>query len=1019
MIFSTKTTLSELLKEGFSGRAVPIANVVWHTSFLDSLVVELEERTSSMSGPQYRGEAEAHMLYPILEWATRMMSDAQYLPGTITKDAYSLSAIYSIIHRVMRVMNFKDAVDAITADAVQNTPIVAYIRSTTGDDGGDTPQREVWSKFWHALNDRGAGPVNDPVALMVQMMAGDYLRDDAETPTQAIFSRITRYLRMGKGVALLPSSYDTRLAQINQILQAVRRLQTLASISEDDASALTSDAFVLTLGLCAYLDSVAAYDTDWDSNPLPFTRDAQPNAIKEVAKRMAGHYLWISSMGISTDLQVAAYQWEQLYDFLKEALPESSAVSDLRHLWADKVRTPLEAICPSLAKELVNATAESFRSWTNASHVLRPDWLPQIVKAINDIRVASAEVPTPDQILQATHAQLDDDHKFRVLGRPGIVLPILQDYAASIANLVLGATSMIDIVTCQGTLQYSKDATTISTLPIHKPLGLLSSPSYETFDAPAPYESVIEALVPDPRPTYAENNIRVWRYREILFSPRMELPYKFSQLASGPQLYWPYDREACIGTPSSAMYYVQPLPDCYTRSRCTASLPFSFAGYEQAIRGVDRAIPTTLEYFETASTLIVRYPGEQGKCVIDALSQLFAITVEKTEGEVEVQYPRTAFLYGAPAMQVIDHNLALEAGWHITVSVDDGKGGTARVTYKAFAELPSPIITEQVLVKCGRLAAVGVQVPSSGIYGSGSSQAHFSTLLDTATSSAQVNDVQAYLTRRTVIRSEQVVSEKGITGLDMELEWVQVKGYSQFTVALGAYSCIGRDRTPTWQIVEGEEGAIKLAMASVSKKWKPLSQTYELGVFTEDPLLLVTPDDYYNFMATYSVTPPRHGRTTSQPKVEDRGFEQPQVPQDAIPAPHDFTSSGVGQNGSPTISGIQPSSDTRRVDLGKTEDTQTAIPTAQDTPLHEPDVTGDAVAAGDPGAERSATLSRPDPTPAPANAPDDVRPAEIGQHDQGYIVNDETKKAKKASSADQVPDGWRFVTALPDGYEIE
>lgn len=1001
MIFSTKTTLSELLKEGFSGRAIPVANAAWHTSFIDSLVVELEERTSSLSGPQFRGEAEAHMLYPVLEWATNATADESYEPGTITKNCYSLAAIYAIIHRVMRVMNFKDAVDAITADAVQNTPIVAYIKSTLPDDSSTTAgSREVWSKFWGALNDRSQSKIDDPVTLLATMMAGDYLKDGAQTPTQAIFNRITRYLRMGKGVAMLPSAYDTRLAQINQILSAVRRLQSAASVSED-ASALTSDAFVLALGLCAYLDSIAQYDMDWDSSPLPFTRDAQPQAIKTLAQRMSGHYLWLSTVGVTADLQVAVLEWEQLDDFLKEALPESSAVSDLRHLWADKVRGPLDSVTPSLCKELVTATSESFKAWTAASHIIRPDWLPQIVEAINATPVHSDAVPSPDDILQATHAQLDDDHKFRVLGRPGSILPILQDYAAAISNLILGVTSMIDIVTCQGTMQYSKDATTVSTLPIHRPQGLLRDPAYDTFDTPAPYESVIEALVPDPRPTYAENNIRVWRYREIIFSPRMEIPYKLAQIADGAQLYWPYDRSTAIGTPSTAAYYVQPIPDCYTRTRCTSSLPFTFAGYEQAVRGVDKTAPTTLEYFETAATLLARYPGEQGHCIVDALSQVFAIQVQSDSGW-DVQYPRAAFLYGAPAKEIIDHNLALpdeERGWYLDISVETEPGKRVTVRFTALSELPAPIITEQALVKCGRVAAIGVQTPAVGVYGGTYS---YATILDTANSSAQASDVQTYLSPRSIIRSEQVITSDGIKGMTLDITWLKVKGYSQFTVALAAYSCVGRDRTPVWELVPGDSAMVKLAMCSVSKKWKPLSQTYELGIFVDDPLLLVTPDDYFQFMAKYSIAPPKHGTTQVQPEVGERTAPNPSVPQDAVPSSNDFTANGKGQTTADVISGINPSADDRKLTLTKTTDADRKVSSATGAIIDEVDASSTgAVLAGDTAPK--------DELEVPVTPP---------QSEEGYIVNDEKKQAKKAKPNDPVPDGWRFVTALPDGYDL-
>lgn len=950
--YSIWNSWSETLAQGFKGRAVPVPTSVWQAHTAQSLQLQIQEDLSAIHGPFYRGEAEAHLLYPLLEMAA-VASSPDYKPGQLTQQAYSVSAIYACIYQVVKSLNFKEAQEQLSRDAVMRSPIFTATQEFSAAEQGVTTSdgKFSWNLFWSRLN----GEVTDYDQSGSQLLY-TLLMDPASTePNKGVmeidkvYKRVTRYLHMGHGHPVAPTDENLQhyTAIFNGVLTAAEKIGALIA-ADTSSSAALSDLFVLVTLTHEYITQIREYDVFWSSAALPSTRDAIPSAIKSLCSKMSATYLSAATMGLSYDLSIARLQWDDLAEFLSDALPNTAEVADMHTLWKDRVVKPLDAIVHPLITNTVASARSAILQWTRATNLLRPDWVPQIDDLLHSIPVPADAVPTPDQILFAANVVKDSDHSFQVIGRPTILLPILQEFASIITDLVQGLTAMYELVSSGQTGTILQSKCSLDALPSITPEGSIDQPAWETFNLPAPYEPVISPWVSDSAANLddpASNNIRTWRFKDYIFRPSIEVPFLYDNVATGQQFYWVPRAGISIGTPSTAPFYSQPIPDCYTRDRLASSLPFSYEGFEQAIRSQSAIAPTARDYFQNAANLITAYPSTQGKSVLDALAPTFAVTVREGTGEPQYRAPRVAFTYGAPTVWLHQANLQLvhdqrskghPCSWSITVDSVTPMGESYSVTFTALVMYPAPTPTVYRLSRSGRMQSTlmpvsrdrcasslppaltlesgpgkGYESYSTTTTGSNHIEVHQS---DFADASYQAADITTAYEEALLMLSQdkgrpgdaQAIAEHALV-----MGWVITRGYSPFLLSLPSASVVGVDREANMNSLFSKEDLIRLAMCTVSKKWRPLSRRYEIGVIINRSILIYTVDDYNDFISNYSCDYPGRSKVTPEPEEHqvDTSGGSPSVPNIDPVTPKEMSAATqkASSEAMSSISAVQPS----------------------------------------------------------------------------------------------------------------
>lgn len=950
--YSIWNSWSETLAQGFKGRAVPVPTSVWQSHTAQSLQLQLQEDLSAIHGPFYRGEAEAHLLYPLLEMAA-VASSPNYVPGQLTQQAYSVSAIYACIYQVVKSLNFKEAQEQLSRDAVMRSPIFTATQEFSAAEQGvaSSDGKFSWPLFWSRLN----GEVTDYDQSGSQLLY-TLLMDPANAdPNKGVmeidkvYKRVTRYLHMGHGQPVAPTDENLQhyTAIFNGILTAAEKVSALVAADASTSAAL-SDLFVLVTLTHEYISQIREYDVFWSSAALPSTRDAIPSAIKSLCSKMSATYLSVATMGLSYDLSIARSQWDDLAEFLSDALPNTAEVSDMHTLWKDQVAKPLEALVHPLVTTAVASARSAILQWTQATNILRPDWVPQIDDLLHSIPVPVDAVPTPDQILFAANVVNDSDHSFQAMGRPTVLLPTLQEFASIIADLVQGLTAMYELVSAGQTGSVLQSKCSLDTLPSITPEGSIDHPAWETFNLPAPYEPVIAPWVSDSAANLddpASNNIRTWRFKDHIFRPAIEVPFLYDNVATGQQFYWVPRSGISIGTPSTAPFYSQPIPDCYTRDRLASSLPFSYEGFEQAIRSQSAIAPTARDYFQNAANLIVAYPSTQGASVLDALASTFAVTVREGDGEPQYRAPRVAFTYGAPTVWLHQNNLQLvreqrskghPCSWSITVDSVTPMGVSYSVTFTALVMYPAPTPTVYRLSPSGRMQSTlmpvsrdrcassltpsltlesgpgkGYESYSTTTTGSNHIEVHYS---DFSGATYQAADITTAYEEALLMLSQdkgrpgdaEAISEHALV-----MGWVLTRGYSPFLLSLPSSAVVGVDREANMNSLFSKEDLIRLAMCTISKKWRPLSRRYDIGVIINRSILIYTVDDYNQFISNYSCDYP--GRSKIMPEPEEHQVNttggSPSVPNIDPVTPREMSAAtqAASSEAMSSISAIQPS----------------------------------------------------------------------------------------------------------------
>lgn len=1054
--YSIWNSWSETLAQGFKGRAVPVPTSVWQSHTAQSLQLQIQEDLSAIHGPFYRGEAEAHLLYPLIEMAA-VASSPDYVPGRLTQMAYSVSSIYACIYQVVKSLNFKEAQEQLSRDAVMRSPIFTATQEFSAAEQGvaSSDGKFSWPLFWARLN----GEVTDYdqsgsqllYTLLMDPAGGDPNKGVMEI--DKVYKRVTRYLHMGHGQPVAPTDENLQhyTAIFNGVLTAAERIGALVAADASSSAAL-SDLFVLVTLTHEYITQIREYDVFWSSAALPSTRDAIPSAIKSLCSKMSATYLSAATMGLSYDLSIARSQWDDLAEFLSDALPNTAEVSDMHTLWRDRVTKPLEALTHPLVTTAVASARSAILQWTQATNILRPDWVPQIDDLLHSIPVPVDAVPTPDQILFAANVVKDSDHSFQAIGRPTILLPTLQEFASIISDLVQGLAAMFELVSSGQTGLVLQSKCSLDTLPSITPEGSIDHPAWETFNLPAPYEPVISPWVSDSAANLddpASNNIRTWRFKDYIFHPAIEVPFLYDNVARGQQFYWVPRAGISIGTPSTAQFYSQPIPDCYTRDRLASSLPFSYEGFEQAIRSQSAIVPTARDYFQNAANLIVAYPTTQGASVLDALASTFAVTVREGDSEPQYKAPRVAFTYGAPTVWLHQNNLQLvrdqrakghPCSWSVTVDSVTPLGVSYSVTFTALVMYPAPTPTVYRLSKSGRMQSTlmpvsrdrcasslspsltlesgpgkGYESYSTTTTGSNHIEVHYSDFKGAAYQAADI--ATAYEEALLMLSQDKgrPGDAEAISDHALVMGWVLTRGYSPFLLSLPSAAVVGVDREANMNSLFSKEDLIRLAMCTISKKWRPLSRRYDIGVIINRSILIYTVDDYNQFISNYSCDYPGRSKVTPEPEEHqiDTTGGTPSVPNIDPVKPKEMSAATqkASQEAMSTISAIQPSVPATDIPispmtggLGDTND-----PTSHSyTPTR--DTTIDPVKAASQTIEPQLMSGDPAQGDLPADedrhdAPSEGRDAELpipnqASHDGGEDPEEDGKKKKKQRSSE-------------------
>lgn len=660
MKLRTRSKLSELIREGYQGRAITLVPEYPVKTVAHQMLAHIDSKTKVRVGPTYNGEAERLILDPMYIRAAaviNMMEDGSYTPGILIREFYAYATHYSLIVEVAKVSQTKEIANAMTFEALQQQTIVSSIlkssRAVSGDMAKDA--KDIWSRIYADMSIIDADKISEngdnptPIFDVLSSMTDGNKEVTAEATLKDVFDTLMEHLRKGKGFPLSShetAAYASKLATIRHLLA---RLEERLGTTQD-LPGVRQDFLAMAYALSLYLEMVQNYDVTFPAGPFQSQSQAWVMSIHTGAARLRSFWMETALMPISFDTAVAAQMWQSTKDFFDPIFVKNLQYSEVMRLW-DETSQQLPRVLVKYAQQAAQDAIAAFREHTAATHLLPSSWTSISEDIVS--KVAEIEEFNPDPAVVMSFVGATDPITYSKT-RINVILMDLTIRAQSIQSTVSYISKARRLVsfTADDLQPYAPLAAIDYTR--YTPLrGSIGVPSQSGFTRRDPLELLIDKYTYDEKqPTSPK-----WCLHDKLFKPIYLLKESQALATRTDRFIWPTYSEVPTSDPISAAYMAQPLFAAHTRHRNPSILPRTMQAYTNQILGQRATQLTQREYFLQAAVLIATRFDQFGRSIVNALAasmSVFLADADSSKGW-SLLLPEIPTVYGVPTQSFFRH----------------------------------------------------------------------------------------------------------------------------------------------------------------------------------------------------------------------------------------------------------------------------------------------------------------------------------------------------------------------------
>jgi hypothetical protein len=1010
MLINTTTELAQALRQNYEGRAVALLPQYDHVTAVSKLRASLADRVRVFQGPLYAGEAEELLLKPLL----RALREANAYPGTarVCQNAYQLAATYSLIYDVTRISMTKDISQAVTVQSLMAQPVVQTLLKRWGTakpDDTPTPEPDdsrsrinnAWKKIDYVLSNGIAysttpddSSVVTPLMLIYDAMYPSKIGEGVKTDAVDIWNRLLSTLRHGKGMALEPEGRDMYMTVITEILIQIDTLiDNISIVSLKDMQAgeggatggkgvagtesatdilrnlmqttgpntAFADAFTAMYWLNLYLDAVAEYDVTFPATELMVQSQAWVLTMKSAAARFKRLFMDISQAAISFDLYAAMYRWEETRKFFQPILShKSSVLDDVNALWTRNKETADQVLTP-FSKAAVTNILDALRGYVQADYLLPYSDMQFASKVLSEFELKFD--PNATGICTAVKGegvitQLDTQgESILSVGDRDILVAMLSESAGRIEEAIGYAKRSRDL------LQLSDSATDIyhaliptaqewrDPCPLHGTVKDLATVNFSRHD---PLQLGYEKYDVSVDRESAEITGVSWKFTPALMEPfyKIQQLQRFSvQRTANSRIIWPGMGDLPVNDVISAAYLQQPLPACYTASRNVSYVANNMISYVSFMTGHSGITAASRDMFRKVAALMGQFTKTYVVPIIDALAATMLVYVkEKNSNEWNLRMPSIPTIYGLPTKAFVDANKPKElnnaddnafnnavGGRAVTIRLDDGQA----FRFVLHEYVPTP--QKMVYIAYPYAKSVYLHVPILSSVWTASSESILKSL-GVSIKTFSRNPVQSDALKKALTTIKMLTSSQ-VGGVKMK----KVSGWAPFLLNLPHLLC---DYQDTSGLAQGEE-FLKYALLSLQMRYEPVERTIYVAGFVDNPVELLTIEDYRAAMSSPDPTPLDNAVQVKDKIEQDDGADPARAQAEAKPEPTTLNPRGSGDQ----KAALKDVASVTQAPVPVRENNPTSMPTNSNktvilevpTEAATPSVKIDVAGKGDPG----------------------------------------------------------------------
>lgn len=712
MILNTETALSELVKQGFKGKAIELLSEYPHITVLERERAMIEERLKVIAGPLYNGEAEALLFHPLLEALRSATSKANVGQAMVARTAYQLAASYALIHDISKISQSKEIAKEITVGTLQKQPVVAAFNkrllarksddiASPNNEGASKTASAIWYGVSEILRDglvvsrpseadtRSGERHTTPLSLLYDATMPGLSIPKITNDMVNVWDVLLANLRHGKGTPLDRDGRKVYMSELTEVLMridmlikdAISESGTEFSGSDDNTSSRPRgkvgtafvDAYTAMYWLLMYLDVVAEYDVIMPASDLMLQSQAWVLIIKTQSSKLKKTFVDIAQIAAAFDIFTAIKLWNEVYAFYDPILNHSvSAVADMNALWSE-VQEKASKTLSSFAKDQVDGIFSSFKTYMEADYLL-----PEKDFAVAGSVLADYQNP------QEQSLEIDGSQKTYFLARGGLSVFTATD---SVGEAPLNITDRYMLVPklassagiIEEALMFIKRAREIlqvveetddiyhallpSGLKWDNPfslMGTIRDMKEATFVRTDPMQLVYEKY--DVVKESSKNGTAVgsldWKFTPLLMHPFYKIPQLQAftkQRSKASRILWPGIGTLPIGDVISSQYIAQPLPACYTASRNANFVSNDMKAYMTLMSGRSGVTTSSRDLFRKLASILQSFRNTYARGILDALSATMFVYELKDSTWTWLR-PSCPTVYGLPLEAMHDIN---------------------------------------------------------------------------------------------------------------------------------------------------------------------------------------------------------------------------------------------------------------------------------------------------------------------------------------------------------------------------
>lgn len=940
MIIKTATPLDQVLKQGFTGKAVEMASNYAHYSVLVKMRADIEQTLKLVTGPLYSGEAESLILSELVN-ALRKSSGSP-TTAEVPRAAYQLAAAYALIFDISKISQSKDIANQITLNSLKAQPIIkAFMRRTQlqvnmeDKDGNPTQYRQQVADIWQIITRMMESVVYTPAQndeqkkntpLMTLYEATTSVVDETTVAKNAVgvWTNLLGTLRHGKGTPLDRDGRRAYMAMISEILMRIDELidaaktETINYTSEDSvsdafktgksAASSTSfvDAYTALYWLKLYLTVIAQYDVIFPSGDVMVQSQAWVLIIKTEAAKLKKVYLDMAQIAMSFDIRTAMHMWKEVRSFYDPLLNKTqSVVSDMDSVWAD-VEVKADRLLSVYATEQVKDITSSFKAYMEADYLLpRREF-----EAASDI-VQSYKFPikkddyypvsTGKDVLLETASE---GERMVSIDDRDMLVPGLAKTASAVE------TSLAYLKRAREVFQLSEETDDIyhalvpegvkweNPYALEGKLGEMRTADFNFKDPmQLSYEKYALTMVSAGKDSNTIGSID-WTFTKLLMKPFYKIPQLLdlsNNRSDASRIVWMGLGELPVGDVITAQYVAQPLPACYTATRNANYVNNDPTSYTTIMSGRSGITSSSREMFRKLAAVLEKYGDTYGRTILDALAAVMFVYRKKEGEDWKSLMPTLPTIYGMPTKAMFETNqiklsssseeVVLKRGFRVTIK---------DVTYAFIlhVKMPQPQSMRHIAYPYAKGVYVHIPVLKS-VFDEHKDEIQakmhisLSSGDNAASGSYQITELCRYI-------HDLGVKQTG------GAEFIDTVGWAPFLINLPHMLCSYQEKNDLLI----QDTYKKYSLMSVRVRYDDIERAVYVGGFSENPVELLDVEDYEQATNGDDPTPmPREG-VKDIPDINPDAAEPKRADKEPAPKPSQMAPDKGTSERTADVSGI-------------------------------------------------------------------------------------------------------------------